>query len=65
MTELEYLIVTNRVRISIAMNAVMECSAADEYGFTVGQRLKVIQILQGAEERLFRLIDDMTTGDEG
>ena len=59
MTEAEYILVTNRVKISLAKEAMMHTMAGDDYGLTVGQRTKVLSILTNSEDKIFKMIDDM------
>ena len=63
MNEQDYILVTNRVRVSAALKLVSECNADDDSGdvtgITKGQRLKVVQILHSAEQKMFAKINEM------
>lgn len=64
MTETEYILVTNRAKISTAKYVVMLTTAGDEYGLTEGQRTKLVSILNNAEDRMFKMIEDMQLVEE-
>ena len=56
MTETEYIIATNRVKVSMAIHAMRDTLAGDGYGIEDADRADVLNKLYSLEERLFGLI---------
>ena len=59
MTEKEYIIATNRVKVTAAIKAISDTTTGDEYGISKGQKVTMVNTLHTIEERLFKLIDNM------
>ena len=57
MTEQEYTIVTNRVKITNAKNIIADCTAGDDFGISTGQRRALLDILYTIEARLFKKVE--------
>ena len=57
MTEREYIIATNRVKISIAKDVVRDVLPGELWGVSDKEMGDVMQILCEVEERLFGLIE--------
>jgi hypothetical protein len=62
MTEQEYIIITNRVKVSTAKRLIGECSVGDGLGMSVGQQRKLADILHTIEARLFKKIEEIMDG---
>jgi len=54
MTEQEYIVVTNRTRVTSAKNLIADCTAGDDFGISTGQRRALLDILYTIEARLFK-----------
>ena len=59
MTEDEYIIITNRVKITNAKNVISDLYTGDDYGVSPGQKLKLTEILFTIEERLFKKTEEL------
>jgi hypothetical protein len=55
MTEQEYIIATNRVKITIAIAAIRDVLPGDNFGISDKEEGEVMRILCDAEQRLFGL----------
>ena len=64
MTELEYVLATNRVRITMALKLINETITGDEYGVSIGQKHSLTNTLHTIETRLFKQIDKAMGNDE-
>jgi len=56
MTEAEYIIATNRVKVSMAIHAMRDTLSGDGYGIEDAERTDVLNKLYSLEERLFGLV---------
>lgn len=61
MTESDYIIATNRVKITIAKNIIVDVLSGDDWGVSDGQRKALLDVLYTIEDRLFSMIK--TEGD--
>lgn len=59
MTEKEYIIATNRVKVSAALSLIRDTLGGDEYGVGDEERKDILKALCMIEEKLFAMIDDM------
>lgn len=59
MNEQEYIVVTNRIRVTSAKNAIGGCSVGDECGISKGQQRVLLDVLHTIEERLFKKTEAM------
>jgi len=59
MTEEEYLIATNRVKISLAKDILADTYKGTEYGVDEDEMRSILSILYRTEERLFAMIDKL------
>jgi len=64
MTEQEYIVVTNRIRVTSAKNAISGCIAGDDSGISKGQQRALLDILHTIEERLFKKTEAMMEYEE-
>ena len=64
MTEQEYIIVTNRAKITAAKNAIANCSTNADSGVSKGQQKTLLDILHTIEARLFRSTERFMEYDE-
>ena len=53
MDEAEYILTTNRVKVSAAKALLADTTAGQAYGLTPGQRTTLLTILNTIEERMF------------
>ena len=66
MTEQEYIVITNRVRVTEALSllkAVATGRPCDEYGMSSAQKKTVQDILFSCESRMFKRIEKMQVGE--
>ena len=59
MKELEYIIATNRVKITNAIKAISETTHGEDYAISSGQKKVLLGTLHTIEDRLFKLIDGL------
>jgi hypothetical protein len=59
MTEEEYIIATNRVRITMAIRLIGETTTGDEFGVSIGQKHSLTDTLHTIETRLFKKIGEI------
>ena len=57
MKEADYIVATNRVKITTAKNMIADVISGDEFGVTKGQRKALLDILYTIEDRLFGMIE--------
>lgn len=57
MTEKEYIILTNRVKITAAKNHIYDCLDGSDYGISEEEYVELCRILCTIEQRLFDLVD--------
>jgi hypothetical protein len=57
MKKLDYIIATNRVKVSAAMNLISNTTAGDRCGISGAQKLKLLSILTTIESKMFEHID--------
>ncbi len=57
MKELDYVLVTNRVKITTAKKLIADVLSGDDYGVTDGQRKTLLTILYSVETKLFGMIE--------
>jgi len=55
--ENEYIIITNRVKVSAALTILHDVLTGDDYGITYEQLSEITINLRSAEEKLFSLIE--------
>ncbi|HET8706571.1 MAG TPA: hypothetical protein VFM46_09745 [Pseudomonadales bacterium] len=56
MTEAEYIIATNRAKVSIALHALRDVLAGSDWGVDKDEITKVLQSLYSIEQHLFSLL---------
>jgi hypothetical protein len=61
MTEDEYIIVTNRVKVTNAKRIIAELTTGDECGVSNGQKVKLTAVLHTIEQRLFKKTEEIMT----
>jgi hypothetical protein len=59
MTENEYIIVSNRVKISIAKQAIGDILPGDECGISHKKRTDLIKTITNLEEKMFKIIEGL------
>lgn len=57
MREKEYIIATNRVKVTAAIRHISDLMTGDDVGATKGQQRALIDVLHTMEDTLFKLID--------
>lgn len=57
MKEIDYILVDNKARITIALNALSDCSTGEECGILEDDMLQIRKTLAEAQIRLFDLIN--------
>jgi hypothetical protein len=60
MKEIDYILVDNKARITIALNALSGCSTGDECGISEDNLLFITKTLAEAQIRLFEMIETET-----
>jgi hypothetical protein len=56
MTEIEYIRATNSVKVSLALHAISDVHAGDDYGISEEERLDITTRLSQAQEKLLAAI---------
>lgn len=56
MRETDYIVATNRVKVSMAIHALRDTLAGDSYGIEDSEKTDVLNKLYSLEERLFALV---------
>lgn len=57
MKETDYIVATNRVKISTAKSVICDTFPGDNYGISKAQRKKLLEILYALEDKLFDMIE--------
>jgi hypothetical protein len=61
MNEREYTIISNRIRINLAIHQIRELGGGDEWGVTEKEVKDLSTKLYEIEDRLFKLIESLET----
>ena len=64
MTETEYIIATNRVKVSIALSIMRDVLAGEKYGISKKDCQEIASRLSAAQDRLFALVEIDTDPEE-
>jgi len=64
MTEIEYIIATNRVKVSTALSIMRDVLAGEEYGISKKDCREITSRLSAAQDRLFASVE-IDTESEG
>lgn len=59
MIEREYIVVSNRVRITASKNSIASCTTGEGFGISKGQQRALLDILHTIEERLFKQSEEL------
>ena len=61
MEGVEYVIATNRVKVSMALHAMRDTISGDNFGVSDHERTAIVATLYRIEDRLFKIMDEWTT----